>query len=93
MPWLQGCLIGGGNELGSPIPVGRAADAIFGYVLCNDWSARDLQQWEYVPLGPFTSKNFVSGAGRLAGMRWAACVPFPVAAPGVAVIVNHSAAL
>ena len=60
---LQGCLIGCGNELGSPIPVGRAADAIFGYVLCNDWSARDLQHWEYVPLGPFTSKNFVSGAG------------------------------
>ncbi|KAI5455746.1 hypothetical protein BGZ63DRAFT_409668 [Mariannaea sp. PMI_226] len=45
------------NPLGSPIPVSRAEDHIFGYVLVNDWSARDIQAWEYVPLGPFTSKN------------------------------------
>jgi fumarylacetoacetase len=41
-----------------PVPVGEAAEHIFGYVLMNDWSARDVQAWEYVPLGPFNSKNF-----------------------------------
>ena len=46
------------SELGKPIPVDQAADHIFGYVLMNDWSARDIQAWEYVPLGPFTAKNF-----------------------------------
>ncbi|KAL2752320.1 hypothetical protein ACRALDRAFT_2044162 [Sodiomyces alcalophilus JCM 7366] len=46
------------NELGKPIPVDEAEDYIFGYVLLNDWSARDIQAWEYVPLGPFTAKNF-----------------------------------
>lgn len=45
------------NGLGSPVSVAEAEDFIFGYVLMNDWSARDLQAWEYVPLGPFTSKN------------------------------------
>lgn len=45
------------NNLGSPIPVDEADDYVFGYVLMNDWSARDLQAWEYVPLGPFTAKN------------------------------------
>jgi fumarylacetoacetase len=53
-----GCLIGPGNPLGEPIPVSRAADHIFGLVLVNDWSARDIQRWEYVPLGPFLGKNF-----------------------------------
>ena len=38
----------------------EAKDRIFGYVLMNDWSARDIQKWEYVPLGPFTSKNFAT---------------------------------
>ncbi|KAJ4114743.1 hypothetical protein NW768_011297 [Fusarium equiseti] len=47
-----------GNELGSPIAVDDAQEHIFGYVLMNDWSARDIQQWEYVPLGPFNAKNF-----------------------------------
>jgi fumarylacetoacetase len=47
-----------GNELGKPISVQDAGDYIFGYVLMNDWSARDIQQWEYVPLGPFNAKNF-----------------------------------
>ena len=46
------------NQLGSPIPVDKAKEYIFGYVLMNDWSARDIQTWEYVPLGPFTAKNF-----------------------------------
>lgn len=58
---LQGCFIGPGNELGSPIPIDAAEDHMFGFVLLNDWSARDVQRWEYVPLGPFNSKNWVSG--------------------------------
>jgi fumarylacetoacetase len=47
-----------GNALGKPVPLHEAEDFIFGYVLMNDWSARDIQQWEYVPLGPFNAKNF-----------------------------------
>jgi fumarylacetoacetase len=54
----MGCLIGPGNELGEPIPADRAVDHIFGLALVNDWSARDIQRWEYVPLGPFLAKNF-----------------------------------
>jgi fumarylacetoacetase len=54
----MGCFIGPGNELGEPIPIARAADHVFGMVLVNDWSARDIQKWEYVPLGPFLGKNF-----------------------------------
>lgn len=54
----MGMFISRGNELGSPIAVKDANDYIFGYVLMNDWSARDVQQWEYVPLGPFNAKNF-----------------------------------
>jgi len=45
------------NNMGEPVPVNQAEEHIFGYVLMNDWSARDIQAWEYVPLGPFTSKN------------------------------------
>ncbi len=48
------------NVLGEPIPVEEAEDYIFGLVLFNDWSARDIQKWEYVPLGPFLAKNFAS---------------------------------
>lgn len=55
-----GCLIAKPNELGSRIKVGDAEDHIFGYVLLNDWSARDIQTWEYVPLGPFNGKNFAT---------------------------------
>lgn len=50
--------IGPPNELGEPVPIERAADHIFGIVLMNDWSARDIQTWEYQPLGPFLAKNF-----------------------------------
>jgi fumarylacetoacetase len=50
--------IGPGNSLGQPVPIDRAADHIFGFVLMNDWSARDIQAWEYQPLGPFLAKNF-----------------------------------
>lgn len=48
------------NAMGEPIPVDEAEDHIFGLVLFNDWSARDIQKWEYVPLGPFLAKNFAS---------------------------------
>ncbi|PKV52083.1 fumarylacetoacetate hydrolase [Aquimarina sp. MAR_2010_214] len=48
------------NQLGEPIPIEEAEDYIFGMVLFNDWSARDIQKWEYVPLGPFLGKNFAS---------------------------------
>ncbi|MEK6154293.1 fumarylacetoacetase [Flavobacteriaceae bacterium 3-367] len=48
------------NVLGEPIPIEEAEDYIFGMVLFNDWSARDIQKWEYVPLGPFLAKNFAS---------------------------------
>jgi len=51
-------LIGPGNALGERIPIERATDHIFGLVLMNDWSARDVQGWEYQPLGPFLAKNF-----------------------------------
>jgi fumarylacetoacetase len=48
------------NLMGEPIPVEEAEEHIFGMVLFNDWSARDIQKWEYVPLGPFLAKNFAS---------------------------------
>ena len=51
-------LIGSGNSLGKPVLIDRAIDHIFGFVLMNDWSARDIQAWEYQPLGPFLAKNF-----------------------------------
>ncbi|MEQ9008135.1 MAG: fumarylacetoacetase [Ekhidna sp.] len=50
----------GGNDLGDSITTAEAEDYIFGMVLFNDWSARDIQKWEYVPLGPFLAKNFAS---------------------------------
>jgi fumarylacetoacetase len=55
-----GAVVGCGNALGEPVPVGRAASHLFGLVLLNDWSARDLQAWEYQPLGPFLAKNFAT---------------------------------
>jgi fumarylacetoacetase len=51
-------LIGPPNSLGESVPIDRAVDHIFGFVLMNDWSARDMQTWEYQPLGPFLAKNF-----------------------------------
>ena len=48
------------NKLGHPIPISKADEHIFGIVLMNDWSARDIQKWEYVPLGPFLAKNFAT---------------------------------
>ena len=55
-----GFLVGRGNALGEPIAIGEAEEHLFGVTLLNDWSARDLQAWEYQPLGPFLAKNFAS---------------------------------
>ena len=55
-----GVLVGGGNPQGTPLTMAQAEDDWFGIVLLNDWSARDIQSWEYQPLGPFLSKNFGS---------------------------------
>ena len=55
-----GFLVGAGNPLGVPIPIGQAEDHLFGVTLLNDWSARDLQAWEYQPLGPFLAKSFAT---------------------------------
>lgn len=56
----MGAIIGRGNELGDNITIEEAEDHILGMCILNDWSARDLQKWEYVPLGPFLAKNFAS---------------------------------
>ena len=68
------------NGLGNPVSTGEADDYIFGMVLFNDWSARDIQKWEYVPLGPFLAKNFASHAS-----PWVVAIdalePFRVAGP------------
>ena len=56
----MGVLIGSGNLLSEPIPVDEAENHVFGLSLVNDWSARDIQTWEYIPLGPFLAKNFVT---------------------------------
>lgn len=58
-----GCLVATGNNLGEAVDVAEAEEHIFGYVLLNDWSARDVQTWEYVPLGPFNGKNFATTVG------------------------------
>jgi len=55
-----GFFVGQGNELGKSIPIGEAEEHIFGVCLVNDWSARDIQAWEYQPLGPFLAKNFAT---------------------------------
>ena len=55
-----GVFVGPGNALGRPVPLSQAEQHIFGLCLLNDWSARDLQAWEYQPLGPFLSKNFAT---------------------------------
>jgi fumarylacetoacetase len=55
-----GMWIGRGNDLGQPVPIAEAEEHIAGYCLLNDWSARDVQAWEYQPLGPFLAKNFLT---------------------------------
>ncbi len=75
-----GWFIGRGNALGERVPIGRAANQIFGFVLVNDWSARDIQQWEYVPLGPFLGKNFATSISPWV-VTPAALEPFRCAGP------------
>jgi len=55
-----GIWVGPGSELGAPVPIGQAHEHIAGFCLLNDWSARDIQAWEYQPLGPFLAKNFIT---------------------------------
>jgi fumarylacetoacetase len=56
----MGCFVGPGNQLGRTVPIARAEEHLFGLSLVNDWSARDIQTWEYQPLGPFLSKSFAT---------------------------------
>ena len=58
-----GFVTGDGPPLGEPLPIDRAEEVIFGVVLVNDWSARDIQRWEYQPLGPFLGKSFATSIG------------------------------
>ncbi|PRC91294.1 fumarylacetoacetase [Solimicrobium silvestre] len=75
-----GFIIGRGNALGEPIRCENAEQHIFGMVLLNDWSARDIQTWEYVPLGPFNSKTFASTISPWV-VTMEALAPFRVATP------------
>ena len=72
-----GFFVGAGNDLGSPIPIDRAGRHIFGFVLVNDWSARDIQKWEYVPLGPFLGKSFATSISPWV-VPYAALEPFRI---------------
>jgi fumarylacetoacetase len=74
-----GFFVGQPNELGRPIPIGEAEDHIFGVCLVNDWSARDIQAWEYQPLGPFLAKNFATSISPFV-VTMEALVPFRVPA-------------
>src|SRR6266404_8546782 len=56
----MGAVVGTPSQMGEPITVAEADEMIFGYVLLNDWSARDIQAWEYQPLGPFQGKAFAT---------------------------------
>jgi fumarylacetoacetase len=55
-----GVFVGKGNSIGDPVPIDKAEEHVFGFCMLNDWSARDIQAWEYQPLGPFLSKNFAT---------------------------------
>lgn len=76
----MGFVVGKNTELGETIPVDQAEEHIFGMMLFNDWSARDIQKWEYVPLGPFLGKSFASTIS-----PWIVCLealdPFRVPSP------------
>src|SRR5262249_19175259 len=74
-----GVFIGPGNNRGEPIPIGKARDHIFGLCLVNDWSARDIQKWEYQPLGPFLAKNFATTVSPFV-VTLEALEPFPILA-------------
>ena len=75
-----GAIVGTPNPMGTPVNAAEAYDNIFGYVLMNDWSARDIQVWEYQPLGPFQSKGFGTSISPWVVTR-EALEPFRVAAP------------
>lgn len=75
-----GIIVGPGNPLGNRIPIAQAREHIFGVVLVNDWSARDVQRWEYQPLGPFNGKNFATSVSPLV-TPLDALEPFETAAP------------
>jgi len=76
-----GLFVGNGNALGDPIPLGEADAHLFGLCLLNDWSARDIQSWEYQPLGPFLGKNFATTVSpwvvTLEALAPFRCAPFP----------------
>ena len=74
-----GFFIGPGNELGAPIPIECAEEHIFGVCLVNDWSARDIQAWEYQPLGPFLGKSFATSISPWV-VSWDALEPYRVEA-------------
>jgi fumarylacetoacetase len=74
-----GAYIGSGNQLGEPIVISRAAEHLFGLSLVNDWSARDIQSWEYQPLGPFLAKSFATSVSPWV-VPIAAFAPFRVGA-------------
>ncbi len=75
-----GLIIGRENPMGQPVSVAEAEDHIFGVVLVNDWSARDVQRWEYQPLGPFLGKNFATSMSAWV-LPFSALGPFRVAGP------------
>lgn len=76
----MGAIVGMSSEMGQPMSVQEADDAIFGYVLLNDWSARDIQAWEYQPLGPFQAKAFATTISPWIVTK-AALEPFRTATP------------
>lgn len=75
-----GAVVGRGNPLGEPLNIDEAGERIFGLCLLNDWSARDIQKWEYQPLGPFLAKNFLSTISPYI-ITVEALAPFRVAVP------------
>lgn len=76
----MGAIVGSSSEMGQPITVAQADEMIFGYVLLNDWSARDIQAWEYQPLGPFQAKAFATSISPWIVTK-AALEPFRTATP------------
>jgi fumarylacetoacetase len=75
-----GAFVGPGNAMGQPISVADANAHIGGFCLLNDWSARDIQRWEYQPLGPFLAKNFATSVSPWM-ITWEALEPFRVLPP------------
>jgi fumarylacetoacetase len=75
-----GFLVGAGNDLGSPVPINGAGNHLFGICLVNDWSARDVQSWEYQPLGPFLAKSFATTVSPWV-VTMDALAPFRIPAP------------